>query len=154
MARVQNSVWNRYKYKLSTLVLCFSVYYLYQSLFPQFPDVWEAKSIGGFEVAPMLYNLNAPYIHDGVYSKDFFVIFKQGLVKDIRQAYLNIGGKALPLHTLQLNDHGILHGSQHGQEVHAIAPQVFKADHKLWLTIENWQGQQFITSWPLPDVLL
>lgn len=154
MARVSNTLWNRYKYKINGLVICFSFYYLYQSLFPQFPDVWETKKIGGFEVAPMPYDLEAPYLHDGVYSKDFLLIFKQGRVDTIRQAYLNIGVKAIPLSTLQSSEHGILHGSQHGQEVHAIAPKVLSAKNRVWLTIENWQGEQFVTSWAIPKALL
>ena len=80
--------------------------------------------------------------------------FSQGNIADIRQAYLNIGYAALPLTTLQAGDVGILHGSQHGQEVHAIAPAVIEAGHKMWLTIENWQGKQIVTSWDLPKALL
>lgn len=154
MAQLNHSFWHRYKYKLSGLVLILPFYFLYQSLYPQFPDVWQKQKIGSFEIAPMPYNLDPPYLHDGHLSKDFFLTFSQGKVADIRQAYLNIGSKALPLAELQAGDEGILHGSQHGQEVHAIAPKKLTVKHKLWLTIETWQGEQMVTSWDLPKVLL
>ncbi|NQY89022.1 MAG: hypothetical protein HRT51_15005 [Colwellia sp.] len=154
MARVNNNLWNRYKYKINALVLLLSVYFLYQSLNPKFPDTWNTQKIGLFEITPMPFNLEPPYLHDGHYTKDFFLVFSQGKIDDIRQAYLNIGSKPLPLSTLQAGDSGILHGSQHGQEVHAIAPKTLKTEDKVWLTIENWQGEQVVTYWELPKELL
>jgi len=152
MARIKNTIWNRYKYKINGLMLVLVGYFLYQSLFPQFPEAWETQAVGAFEITPMPYNLDPPYLHDGTYTKDFLLLFCKGQVNQIRQAYLNIGTEPLPLETLQMGDAGILHGSQHGQEVHAIAPEVLTAEHKAWLTIENWQGQQQVISWKLPDV--
>lgn len=154
MARVKNNFWNRNKYKINGLILILSCYFLYQSLFPQFPDALKSKTVGEFEVSAMPYNLEPPYLHHGVYTKDFFLTFSKGDVKNIRQAYLNIGASPLPLLTLQQGSDGILHGSQHGQEVHAIAPKLFTADDKIWLTIENWQNKQFVVSWDLPEAML
>ena len=154
MARVSTSFWHRHKYKVNGFFLILPVYFLYQSLFPEFPKIWTAQKIGSFEIAPMPYNLDPPYLHDGHYTKDFMLIFSQGNIAHIRQAYLNIGEEALPLVTLQAGDEGILHGSQHGQEVHAIAPEIIKPEHKMWLTIESWQGKQLVTSWDLPKELL
>lgn len=150
MARVNNNLWHKYKYKINGLVIILSCYFFYQSLYPKFPDTWDAQKVGEFEISPMPYNLEPPYLHDGHYNKDFFMIFNQGKVANIRQAYVNIGAKPLPLAQLQADDAGILHGSQHGQEVHAIAPQTITADHKMWLTIENWQGEQWVGRWDLP----
>lgn len=154
MARVSNSVWNRYKYKINGLTILLSVYFLYQSLNPQFPATWDARKLGSFEVQAMPYNLDPPYFHDGHYTKDFFLIFNKGDINDIRQAYLTIGRSAIPLSTLESGDGGILHGSQHGQEVHAITPKELRSDYKVWLTIEDWQGKQFVTHWDLPAELL
>ncbi|WP_192021493.1 hypothetical protein [Shewanella sp. WPAGA9] len=153
MARLSNSMWDRYKYKVNGLVLILSCFFLYKNLFPQFPDAWSTKSIGSFEVTPMPYNLDSPYMHDGTYTKDFLLIFSQGEVADIRQAYFNIGAAPLSLTDMQDADAGILHGSQHGQEVHAIAPKVIQADHRAWLTIENWQGKLKTVSWAIPKNL-
>lgn len=154
MARIKNTLWQRYKYKLNGLLLILSTYFLYQSLFPVFPDVWGVKKVSSFEVSLMPYNLDAPYMHGGHHTKDFFLMFSQGDISDIRQAYLNIGETPLALATLQADDEGILHGSQHGQEVHAIAPPTLKAEHKAWLTIENWQGEVFVTHWNIPKIAL
>lgn len=153
MARMQNTLWNRYKYKINGLILVLVGYFLYQSLFPQFPDALSTQELGAFEVTPIPYNVDAPYLHDGTYTKDFLLLFSKGQVSAIRQAYLTIGSAPLPLATLASGDAGILHGSQHGQEVHAIAPEVLLAEHKIWLTIEDWQGKQQVTSWALPEVL-
>jgi hypothetical protein len=154
MATVKNSFWQRYKYKLNGFILILPFYFLYQSLSPEFPDTWEAKKIGSFEVTPMPYNLDPPYFHDGSYTKDFFFTFNQGNIQEIRQAYVNIGKQALPLNILAIGNEGILHGSQHGQEAHAISPKILKREDKVWLTIENWQGQHTVTSWDLPEALL
>ena len=154
MARLNNSLWHRHKYKLNALVLILPCWFFYQSLAPEFPALWPAKQIGAYEISPMPFDLKQPYMHDESYVKDFMLIFKQGDIAQIRQAYLNIGAAALPLATLQAGTDGILHGSQHGQHVHAIAPEALQATHKGWLTIENWQGEQLITSWNLPDNLL
>ncbi len=154
MARVNNTWCNRNKYKINGLVILFCSFFFYQSLNPKFPATWLAKEIGSFEIVPMPFNLDAPYLHHGVYTKDFFLIFNKGLVSDIRQAYLNIGETALPLVTLQQGEDGILHGSQHGQEVHAIAPERLTVSDKLWLTIESWNGEVMITHWELPKQLL
>lgn len=153
MARMQNTLWNRYKYKINGLILVLVGYFLYQSLFPQFPDALPTQELGAFEVTPIPYNVDAPYLHDGTYTKDFLLLFSKGQVSAIRQAYLTIGTAPLPLATLASGDAGILHGSQHGQEVHAIAPEVLRAEHKIWLTIEDWQGQHQVTSWALPEIL-
>ncbi|MGX9463035.1 hypothetical protein ACWXWU_17620 [Shewanella sp. A14] len=152
MARINNTIWNRYKYKINGLLLILTCYFLYQSLFPKFPDAWETQNLGSFEITPIPYNLDPPYLHDGTYTKDFLLLFNKGNVDDIRQAYFNIGTKPLPLAKLQLGDAGILHGSQHGQEVHAIAPKALTPEDKAWLTIESWQGEQSVISWNIPSV--
>jgi len=154
MAGVKNSVWQRHKYKINALVLILPVYFLYQSLFPEFPNAWRGQKIETFEIIPTPYDLDPPYMHDGHYTKDFMLTFSQGKIEHIRQAYLNIGTAALPLTELQAGDEGILHGSQHGQEVHAIAPAMIKSTHKLWLTIENWRGKLLVMSWDLPEEFL
>jgi hypothetical protein len=154
MAIEHNTWWQRYKYKLNGLIIILPFYFLYHSLSPEFPDTWQPKKIGNYEVIPMPYNLDGPYLHDGHYTKDFFLTFSQGEIKNIRQAYLNIGPTAKPLIELAVGNEGILHGSQHGQEVHAISPAVLKSSDKVWLTIEEWQGKQMTISWDLPEGLL
>lgn len=154
MARAKNTFWQKNKYKINGVFLILPFYFLYTSLFPVFPDALKAQQIGSFEVSPMPYNLEPPYVHEGHYIKDFFLTFSKGNIQDIRQAYLNIGSKPLPISELQQSNEGILHGSQHGQEVHAIAPEQLKVEDKIWLTIQDWQGKELVTSWDLPATLL
>ena len=153
MAR-SNSFWQRQKYKLSGLVLLLPLWFLYQSLTPVFPPAWPAQQVGGFEIAPMPLNLEPPYAHHDEYVKDFYLTFSQGDISNIRQGYLTIGPTALPLAQLQQGDEGILHGSRHGQHVHAIAPKTLSASDKVWLTLQTWQGDILTTSWDLPPELL
>jgi len=154
MARIKNNIWNRYKYKINGGIILLSCYFLYQSLYPTFPDTLPPQTIGEFEVMPIPYNDQPPYFHHGGYVKDFILIFNQGDMDNIRQAYLNIGEKALPIEKLQVHGDGILHGSKHGQEVHAVSSEVLTGNDKIWLTIETWQGQQQITNWSIPKALL
>lgn len=149
-----NSFWQRQKYKLSGLVLLLPLWFLYQSLTPQFPPAWPAQQLGEFEIAPMPLNLAPPYAHHDKYVKDFYLTFSQGEISSIRQGYINIGPAALPLTQLQLGEDGILHGSRHGQHVHAIAPAAFSGGDKVWLTLQTWQGELLTTSWDLPPLLL
>lgn len=154
MARMTANIWQKHKFNLNALVLLAVMFFLYQALFPTFPDAWPAKDIGEFNVVPMPYNSQPPYLHDGVYSKDFFITFKRGQVKNIRQAYLAISEHPIPLSQLQAGEYGILHGSQHAQEAHAIAPKQLTSQHRLWLTIQSWSGEIWFTSWLLSEDLL
>ncbi len=147
------SWWDRNKYLLNGLILILVGYFFYQSLHPKFPELWPAKQVGEFELAPMPFDLEQPYLHHGIYTKDFFLFINKGDVNNIRQAYINIGDKPMTLEELESTGDGILHGSQHGQEVHAIAPKQIQTKHKMWLTLENWQGQQFVVSWEFPEVM-
>ena len=153
MAR-SNSFWQRHKYKLNGLVLVLPFWFLYQSLTPEFPLAWPAQQLGDFEVSPMPLNLKPPYAHHDEYVKDFMLTFNLGDIRNIRQGYLNIGPSALPLSKLQQGEAGILHGSRHSQHVHAIAPPILSASDQVWLTLQTWQGETLITSWPLPAELI
>ncbi|MBZ9613210.1 hypothetical protein [Rheinheimera maricola] len=153
MAR-SNSFWQRHKYKLNALVLLLPLWFLYQSLTPQFPPAWPAQQVGEFEIAPMPLNLEPPYAHHDEYVKDFMLMFSKGDIRTIRQGYVNIGPAALPLAQLQQSEEGILHGSRHGQHVHAIAPAHLSNTDKVWLTLQTWQGTTLTTSWRLPAELL
>ena len=153
MAR-SNSFWQRHKYQLNGLVLVLPIWFLYQSLTPAFPPAWPAQQVGEFEIAPMPLNLEPPYAHHDEYVKDFYLTFSQGEISRIRQAYVNIGPAALPLAQLEQSEEGILHGSRHGQHVHAIAPKSLSANDKVWLTLQTWQGETLVSSWHLSAELI
>ncbi|MFM9673606.1 hypothetical protein, partial [Streptomyces galilaeus] len=65
--------------------------------------------------------------------KDFYLAFNQGDISNIRQAYLNIGPAPLPLSEFAKSDEGIMHGTDHGQHAHAIAPATIGQNDKLWV---------------------
>ena len=149
MARKVATPWRRAKYLLSALILTLPPWYYYQSQNPVFPDALASKSVNGFDFTPMPYDENPPYHHDGKYVKDFLVMVNKGDVSDIRQAYLNIGKSALPLDVLQKEELGILHGTRHGQHVHALAKADIRDSDKLWLTVQTWDGDTFQVDWQL-----
>lgn len=155
MARIQNTFWQRNKFKLSGLLLIFPIYFLYQQLNVSFPDAWQTQQVGPFAVTPMPLDMKQPYSHHEDYVKDFMLMFEPGQITQIRQGYLNIGPQPLPLAQLQQDDVGILHGSRHSQHVHGIAPALtLSADDKVWLTLQDWQGEVHVASWSLPDALI
>ena len=146
--------WKKNQYKLSGIILILPIWFLYQSLNPSFPPAWQAQQVGEFTIAPMPLDMNAPYMHHDEFVKDFMLIFEQGDISQIRQGYVNIGPKALPLEALQRGENGVLHGNKHGQHVHAIAAQKLTTSDSLWVSIENWQGQWQQAKWPLPAELV
>lgn len=154
MARLQATFWHRYKYQLSGVVLVLSAWFFYQSLNPTFPPAWPAKQVGPFTIAPMPFNVKKPYQHHDDYVKDFLLMFEKGDSNLIRQAYVNIGPTALPLAQLQQGENGILHGTKHGQHVHAIAKPELSNTDLLWVSIEDWQGNWSVANWPLPESLI
>lgn len=152
MARRKNTFWNRNKFKLSGLILILPFYFLYEQLQPpEFPPVWDEKSVGPFTVAIQPMNDEAPYAHHDDWVKDFSAYVKEGKVSNIRQGYVNIGEKPIPLKTLQKDDVGILHGSELLQHVHAIAPQNLEPEQRVWVTLQTWNGDVHTANWQLPD---
>ncbi|GAB1112385.1 MAG: hypothetical protein SwBeaMacB_30390 [Shewanella algae] len=145
------SFWQRNKFKLNGVLLLLPIWFLYRSLTPELPVSWSSVSAGPFEVEATPADMAPAYLHHGEYVKDFALRFIAGEVSDIRQGYLNIGPEPLALEVLQQGESGILHGSRHGQHVHAIAPAAFGAADKLWLTLEDWHGRCYVAHWPLPS---
>lgn len=154
MSNTRSIFWRKYKYQLNGLILILPVLFLYQSLTPNFPAAWQAQQVGEFTISPMPADLKAPYQHHDDYVKDFSLIFERGDIGKIRQAYVNIGPAALPLSQLQQSENGILHGNKHGQHVHAIAPANLRTTDRLWVSIQNWQGEWLVAQWPLPTEIL
>jgi hypothetical protein len=154
MARLKNTWWQRKKYVINSLALILPCVFIYHALFPSFPSVWAEKDVGVFKVAPMPLNMKPPYSHHNEYVKDFYLAFGKGQISDIRQAYLNIGPKPIPIRQFEKGDEGIMHGTNHGQHAHAIAPATLLKSDKLWLTIETWQNDILLQSWDIPQALI
>lgn len=152
--QTKRSLWHRYKYKLNGLLLVLPGWFLYQSLTPSFPPSWDARQAGEFTLIPMPLDLDRPYVHHGDYVKDFFFTLSKGDVRDIRQAFVNIGPQPLTLAEFQQHELGILHGSRHGLHVHALSPKTLTKEDRVWISVQTWQNQVFSTSWSLPDTLL
>ena len=153
MAR-KNSLWQKNKYWLNAWILVLPAWFFYQSLNPTFPDALGSQQVGDFEITLMPYDEDAPYTHDGVYVKDFLLTFSKGDIADIKHAYLNIGETSLSLAEFAMRAEGILHGTKHGQHVHALAKQSLQASDKIWLSIETWSGQLLQAHWQLPNGLV
>ncbi|QUI62888.1 hypothetical protein GSF04_10385 [Pseudoalteromonas sp. A22] len=142
------------KYWLNALLLVLPAWFYYQSLHPEFPAPLAEQTLGKYSITPMPFDDKPPYIHDNLYVKDFLLLFNKGDVDSMRQGYLNIGPNAMPLAQLMEHELGILHGTKHGQHVHALAKKTLSKDDRVWLTIETWQGEVIVMNWPLPEYLI
>ena len=153
MARLSKSA-KRWPYLLNALILVLPVWFYYQMQNPVFPPALEQKSVAGFSVTPIPLDTNPPYQHDGVYVKDFLLTFGPGEVSSIRQGYLSVGETPRSLADMLEHDEGLLHGSEHGQHVHAITTETLNQQQRLWLTLQDWQGNVHQVSWSLPAYLV
>ncbi|MFT4807905.1 MAG: hypothetical protein ACI9LX_001228 [Paraglaciecola sp.] len=154
MAVRKNTILNRHKFKINGLALLFPVYFFYQQLqIPVSQDPWVAKQVGEFNLTIQPVNKEAPYAHDADWFKDFTVFINKGSITQIRQAYANIGTVPVPIEELQLNDIGLLHGSNLLQHVHAISPVHIASNDKMWITIQTWDGTIFTQSWQMNNLL-
>jgi len=147
MTQRQNSWWQRHKFKLNALVLLLPLWFFYQSMHLSFPPSLPQQQIGPFTVTPTPLTNDGPYQHHQDWVKDFSLQFCQGCVGQIRQAYMVMAEQPPSLSDMATEELGILHGDSHWQHVHALihsqSPQA-----RLWLVIEDWQGQQHVGSWP------
>jgi len=151
MAQRSNTWWQRNKFKLNALVLILPFWFLYDSLSPVFPPSWSTQKVGAFEVTPTPLTNDAPYQHHGDWVKDFSLQFCEGCVANIRQAYMAIAAEQPAIEAFAEADLSILHGSSFAQHVHAKASAQPKAGDKVWLLIEDWQGQLHVGSWDWPQ---
>lgn len=151
MAQRTDSWWQRNKFKLNALVLILPFVFLYQSMNPVFPASWPTQKIGAFEVTPTPLSNDGLYQHDGEWVKDFMLQFCDECVPNIRQAYMAIAAEQPAIEDFADAELSILHGSSHGQHVHATAATLPKDGDKVWLLIEDWQGQVHVGSWDWPQ---
>lgn len=145
---VRRTSLRRWMYRFSGFVLIAPAWFFYEAMSPPpLPQQWQQQSIGPFTAAPQPANNDAPYPHDGAFAKDFSVHFCAGCVERIRVAWLSVGEQpsALPDDLA-----GILHGNNFEQHVHAPFPKQRGNNDKLWLTVQQWNGQTHHAAWPLP----
>ncbi|CAD5269092.1 conserved hypothetical protein [Alteromonas sp. 38] len=61
-----------------------------------------------------------------------------------------MAASALPIEEMANEKPSILHGTKHGNHVHALSQPSFSAGDKIWLTIQQWNGELLTLSWELP----
>lgn len=138
------SLWQRYKYWLSALLLLPTVWFTWQAFNPSFPPSWEQQAVGPFTVTLTPLSNARPYPYGDGYMKDFAVTFCDGCWSRIRSAHLAAGRAPAEL-SAELD--GLLHGGRHIQHVHAPFPRQPTAGDRLWLTVEDWQGRRYYAAW-------
>lgn len=146
MSRPAASLWQRYKYLVNLLLLVLPAYFFWQAMHPVEQPPLEQKTLGSLTATPVPLDDLDPYLHDGIYVKDFRVDFCDGCISQIRQAYLIAGPapQAFPV-----EGDGVLHGSGYALHVHAAFPERTREEDRLWLIVETWDGEIFQASWPL-----
>lgn len=139
--------WLRYRFWINGFILVLPFWFLYQALTPPpLEPKWAKKQNGEFSAEVRPADQEPPYLHDGDRVKDFSVIFCDSCTKRVKQAYLKVAEKAP---NLPDDDSGIVHGNTLIQHAHVPFPDVTKADDRLWLTIQDWQGRIIQLSWAL-----
>lgn len=141
--------WARHKFKLNGLVLILPFWFLYQSLNLQFPPALPKAQLGPYAVTAMPLSEDGPYAHHGEWVKDYYLQWCAGCVEKIRQGFLLVSDSEPDLASLSRDHSSLLHGNKHGLHVHARTPEQLKAGDKLWLIIEDWQGQVYSHHWVL-----
>lgn len=146
MSRPTPSWWQRRKYLVNLLLLALPLYYFWQAMNPVAQPPLEQKTLGPLTATPVPLDDLEPYLHDGIYVKDFRVDFCEGCISRIRQAYLVAGPapQAFPV-----EGDGVLHGSGYALHVHAAFPEETREEDRLWLMVETWDGERLQASWPL-----
>lgn len=133
-------------YRLNALLLIVPLWFVYRTLVPEAAAEWPVRGIGPFTAAPMPADADPPYLHEDGYMKDFAVRLCSGCGERIRLAYLSVGER--PAETRDGVD-GILHGFGSLQHAHAPFPKQPGMRDKLWLTVQEWNGQLHHAAWPL-----
>lgn len=141
--------WPRYKFKLSGLVLLLPFWFLYQSLHQQFPPALPKAQLGPFDVSVMPLTEDGPYPHHGEWVKDYYLQWCKGCAEKIRQGFLLVSDSPPDIAMLAQQHSSLLHGNKHGLHVHASTPAQLQSGDKLWLIIEDWQGQVYSHHWVL-----
>jgi hypothetical protein len=140
--------WQRGRFWSSGLLLVLPCWFLWQSLNPVFPAEWTEQQAGPFTVALTPADDAPPYAHDDARLKDFSARFCEGCVAKVRMAWLSVGSAPS---TLPDDLAGVLHGDSRNQHVHAPFPLQTAPEDRLWLSVQDWQGDTHHASWPLPD---
>ena len=139
----------RWKYLLNALVLIAPAWYFYDSMTPpEQPAALPERELAGITAAPRPTDTDPPYRHEGRYLKDFSVAFCEGCAERIRTAYLSVSDSppALPE-----DGFGVIHGHGATKHVHAPYPSEPRDGHRLWLTVQTWDGEIHRVSWPLAN---
>ncbi|CBL46106.1 Hypothetical protein HDN1F_25230 [gamma proteobacterium HdN1] len=136
----------RILYTASGLLLLAPVYFTWSGLNPTPIQPLAQQALGPFTATPTPMDELPPYPQGNGFRKDYSVVFCDDCTQHIRVAHLAIQPNAP---TLPENEDGILHGSRYLQHVHATAPAQVVSEDRLWLTIQDWKGQVWQTSWPV-----
>lgn len=141
--------WQYWKFRLNGLLLVLPFWFLYQALTPVFPPALPAATLGPYTVTVSPLNNDGPYAHHGEWVKDYHLQWCDGCVAKLRQGFLLVSASEPDLAQLSAGHSSLLHGHAHGLHVHAASPAQPGPNDKLWLVIEDWQGQVYRHSWAL-----
>jgi len=149
MSVKQATWWQRHKFSLSGFILLLPFWFLYQALTPVFPPALPKAQLGPYAVLLSPLNEEGPYSHHGEWVKDYFLQFSAGDTGSLRQGFLLVSATEPDISALEQGESSLLHGHRHGLHVHARSPQQYGPDDKLWLLLQDWQGNWYRHSWAL-----
>lgn len=109
-----------------------------------------ARDVGPWSVALVESKPGKPYaLFGGQKQKDYGIRFADGYPSHIRQAHLQVSEQPPALDVFD----GHAHGSPYNLHTHVSFPHTLSHEHRLWLTVENWDASVHQISWPLNEVV-
>jgi hypothetical protein len=147
-------LWFRGKYYLSGLVLilpimAFPAYFQRVGTPPLGAHILPEREVGPFKVTLAEFMAGPPYLAPKNHLvKDYSLRVAEGYPDRIRSIYIRVGE---PPNIRNLGD--FMHGNPYRLHGHVRFMEPPRADEKIWLTIEEWDGTMHQTSWLLSEAM-
>lgn len=149
------SVWKRWRFQLSALLLILPLAYLPKYLHDHQPAEMFGlgkRDVGEFQVGPWPvrmgeWRIEAPKLDDGEYEKGFTLAVCRECIPQIKAAYLRIGKPRGDIRTAG----ALFSGSPYRLFTKLRVPENLDPDAELWLTLEGWDGSVHRHAIPLSE---
>jgi|AGTN01.3.fsa_nt_gi hypothetical protein len=147
-------LWFRGRYYLSGLILilpvmAFPAYFERVATPPLGANILPERSVGPFRVTLAEFRPGPPRIGPRKHLlKDYSLHVAEGYPDRIRSVYIRLGE---PPNVRNLGE--FMHGNPYRLRAHVRFMEPPRADEKIWLTIEEWDGTMHQASWPLTEAM-
>lgn len=147
-------LWFRGKYYLSGLILilpliAFPNYFTRVAVPRLGAHILPEQAVGPFQVTLAEFMPGPPLVGPKEHLlKDYALEIREGYPDRIRSVYIRVG---VPPNARNLGE--IMHGTPYRLHAHVRFMTPPRADERMWLTLEEWDGSIHQASWPLSEVM-